>query len=144
HSRDLQCRSIRRLLGNHCLRLDPGGAKSRSLAFLRRNACAAHAWRFQPVKLSFSDVNLNLRQFDGPLTRELVLEPSEFGLAHFPVHQKADSIMRTVCGYCSTGCALNVHLRDGHAVNLTADPEYSVNLGMACPKGWEALTPLGA
>ena len=27
---------------------------------------------------------------------------------------------------------------------LTADPSYPVNLGMACPKGWEALTPLGA
>jgi anaerobic selenocysteine-containing dehydrogenase len=49
-----------------------------------------------------------------------------------------------VCGFCSTGCGLNIHLRDGTAVNLSADPEYPVNLGMACPKGWEALTPLAA
>jgi assimilatory nitrate reductase catalytic subunit len=29
-------------------------------------------------------------------------------------------------------------------VNLSADADYPVNLGMACPKGWEALTPLNA
>ena len=47
-----------------------------------------------------------------------------------------------VCGFCSTGCSLDVHLRDGEAVNLTPTTDYPVNLGMACPKGWEALTPL--
>ena len=30
----------------------------------------------------------------------------------------------------------------GEAINLTPGPAYPVNLGMACPKGWEALTPL--
>jgi anaerobic selenocysteine-containing dehydrogenase len=39
---------------------------------------------------------------------------------------------------------LNVHMRDGQAVNLSADTSYPVNLGMACPNGWEALTPLSA
>jgi len=47
-----------------------------------------------------------------------------------------------VCGYCSTGCGLRVHMRNGEAVNLSADTRYPVNLGMACPKGWEALAPL--
>jgi anaerobic selenocysteine-containing dehydrogenase len=96
------------------------------------------------VKLSFSDINLNLRQADGPLTRDLVLEPGKFGLGRVPANRVPDKVIRTVCGFCSTGCALNVHLRDGEAINLTADSEYSVNLGMACPKGWEALTPLSA
>jgi assimilatory nitrate reductase catalytic subunit len=49
-----------------------------------------------------------------------------------------------VCGYCSTGCGLKAHLRQGEAINLSAAPEYPVNFGMACPKGWEALTPLRA
>jgi assimilatory nitrate reductase catalytic subunit len=49
-----------------------------------------------------------------------------------------------VCGFCATGCGLTVHLRDGEAVNLGPDPLYPVNLGMACPKGWEALAPLAA
>src|SRR5262249_49693941 len=39
---------------------------------------------------------------------------------------------------------LNIHLRDGEAVNLTPATDYPVNLGMACPKGWEALTVLDA
>src|SRR5262249_21215330 len=30
------------------------------------------------------------------------------------------------------------------AVNLSPSPGYPVNVGMACPKGWEALTPLSA
>jgi assimilatory nitrate reductase catalytic subunit len=39
---------------------------------------------------------------------------------------------------------LNVHLRQGEAINLSAAPDYPVNFGMACPKGWEAQTPLRA
>jgi assimilatory nitrate reductase catalytic subunit len=35
-------------------------------------------------------------------------------------------------------------MKDGQAINLSPDSEYPVNLGMACPKGWEALTPLDA
>jgi len=57
---------------------------------------------------------------------------------------KPDATTAMVCGFCSTGCSLDVHLRDGVAVNLTPTSEYPVNLGMACPKGWEALTPLRA
>ena len=49
-----------------------------------------------------------------------------------------------VCGFCSTGCGLNIHLRDGEAINLTPAADYPVNLGMACPKGWEALAVLKA
>jgi assimilatory nitrate reductase catalytic subunit len=49
-----------------------------------------------------------------------------------------------VCGFCSTGCSLDVHLRDKKAINLSPNATYPVNLGLACPKGWEALTPLRA
>ena len=45
-----------------------------------------------------------------------------------------------VCGYCSTGCSLNIHLKDHQAVGLTPSSDSPVNIGMACPKGWEALT----
>jgi assimilatory nitrate reductase catalytic subunit len=74
----------------------------------------------------------------------LLLEPGRFGLGKVPVRLKPDAIARSVCGYCSTGCALEVHIKDGVAVNLTPSLDYPVNLGMACPKGWEALTPLTA
>ncbi len=85
-----------------------------------------------------------LRQWHGPLTQELVLRPGEFGLGKIPASLRPDQITTMVCGFCSTGCGLNVHLRDGKAINLSASAEYPVNLGMACPKGWEALTPLAA
>ncbi|HEV2759669.1 MAG TPA: nitrate reductase [Acidimicrobiales bacterium] len=49
-----------------------------------------------------------------------------------------------VCGFCSVGCSLDVNVKDGVAVSLQPTKEYPVNLGMACPKGWEALTPLRA
>jgi assimilatory nitrate reductase catalytic subunit len=35
-------------------------------------------------------------------------------------------------------------MKNGQAVNLSPDPTYPVNRGMACPKGWEALAPLEA
>jgi anaerobic selenocysteine-containing dehydrogenase len=85
-----------------------------------------------------------LRRFDGPLTRELVRSPGQFGLGQVPDRLTPNGTTTSVCGYCSTGCGLKVHLRDGEAVNLSADPRYPVNLGMACPKGWEALAPLNA
>src|SRR3954465_12007551 len=81
---------------------------------------------------------------DGPLTRELVRTPGSFGLGQVPARLAPESTTRMVCGFCSTGCSLDVHLRDGVAVNLSPTTDYPVNLGMACPKGWEALAPLQA
>lgn len=78
----------------------------------------------------------------GPLTRELLLAPGKFGLGQVPVRLQPDATTTVVCGFCSTGCGLRVHMRDGEAVNLSPDSDYPVNLGMACPKGWEALAPL--
>ena len=85
-----------------------------------------------------------VRARDGRLTRELLRAPGRFGLGQVPVGKKPDATTSMVCGYCSTGCSLNIHMREGEAINLTPATEYPVNLGMACPKGWEALTVLGA
>ena len=85
-----------------------------------------------------------IRAWDGPLTKDLVQAPGEFGLGKVPERLKPDDTTTMVCGFCSTGCGLNIHLKDGQAINLSADTFYPVNLGMACPKGWEALTPLQA
>ncbi len=85
-----------------------------------------------------------MRQRGGRLTHEMVLTPGRFGLGQTPKRLQPDSTTSMICGYCSTGCSLKIHLKDGKAVNLTPDPDYPVNLGMACPKGWEALTPLKA
>src|SRR3954469_22467014 len=81
----------------------------------------------------------------GPMTADMVLHPSDFGLGRVPARLKPAATTSSVCGFCSTGCSLKIHLNErGEALNLSANPDYPVNLGMACPKGWEALTPLRA
>lgn len=86
-----------------------------------------------------------LRARTGPMTSELVLHPGDFGLGRVPARLAPFATAKSVCGFCSTGCGLKIHLNArGEAINLTADPDHPVNLGMACPKGWEALTPLAA
>jgi len=85
-----------------------------------------------------------LRQWDGKLTQDLVLHPGDFGLGKVPARLEPDDTTDMVCGFCSTGCGLKIHLKDGEAINLSPATDYPVNLGMACPKGWEALTPLRA
>jgi assimilatory nitrate reductase catalytic subunit len=81
---------------------------------------------------------------DGKLTQQLSLAPGEFGLGRLPEGRLPNATTSMVCGYCSTGCGLNIHLRDGQAIGLSPAVDYPVNLGMACPKGWEALNVLGA
>lgn len=85
-----------------------------------------------------------VRARKGVLTEELIRQPGKFGLGQVPAKLEPDATTSMVCGFCSTGCGLNIHLKNGSAVNLSPDPEYPVNLGMACPKGWEALAPLSA
>lgn len=76
------------------------------------------------------------------MTSELARVQGLPGLGQIPSRLAPDGLLRTVCGYCSTGCGLLVHLKDGEAVNLSPDPDHPVNMGMACPKGWEALAPV--
>ncbi len=83
---------------------------------------------------------LHARQ--GTFTSELLRNPGKFGLGQVPVALKPDATTTSVCGYCSTGCRLKIHLKDREAINLTPSVDYPVNLGMACPKGWEALAVL--
>ncbi|HUF33756.1 MAG TPA: nitrate reductase [Acidimicrobiales bacterium] len=83
-----------------------------------------------------------LHQDDGPLTADLSRRPGGFGIGQVPARRAPDATTSMICGFCSTGCSLDVHLRDGQAVGLTPSTHHPVNLGMACPKGWEALTPL--
>jgi assimilatory nitrate reductase catalytic subunit len=83
-----------------------------------------------------------LRQQDGPLTSDLLLNPGGFGLGQVPAKQTPDATTAMTCGFCSTGCSLTVHLKVGEAISLSPTVDYPVNLGMACPKGWEALSVL--
>lgn len=79
-----------------------------------------------------------------PLSELLARAPGGFGLGQVPAARVPTETRRLICGYCSTGCSLDVHLRDGVAVGLTPTDDHPVNQGSACPKGWEALAPLAA
>ena len=85
---------------------------------------------------------IRTRSRNTTLTSELVREPGGFGLGQIVSSRKPDAITSMICGFCSTGCSVDVHIKDGTAVSLTPTTAYPVNLGMACPKGWEALSPL--
>jgi anaerobic selenocysteine-containing dehydrogenase len=85
-----------------------------------------------------------LLQRTGPLTEALSLTPAAVGAGLLPKQIQGDRLTTSVCGFCSTGCNLNIHLRDQQAIGLSPAPDYPVNLGMACPKGWEALAVLDA
>ena len=83
-----------------------------------------------------------LRDRSGPLTSDLARVPGGFGLGQVPKRLAPDATTSMVCGFCSTGCSLDIHLRNGEAINASPTVDYSVNAGAACPKGWEALAPL--
>jgi assimilatory nitrate reductase catalytic subunit len=85
-----------------------------------------------------------LYQREGPLTDELRRADGGFDLGQIPADRTPDALTKSICGYCSTGCSLTIHLKDGKPVGLSPTADYPVNLGMACPKGWEALSVLRA
>lgn len=88
--------------------------------------------------------NSFLREWNGRQTEDLVLNPGGFGLGKVPKRLKPTDTVDSVCGFCATGCSLKIHMREGEGINVSADPAYPVNLGMACPKGWEAMRVLDA
>ena len=60
-----------------------------------------------------------MRDRHGPLTRELVRSPGGFGLGQVPTRLKPDATTTMVCGFCSTGCGLDVHLKDAMSSNCS-------------------------
>ena len=88
------------------------------------------------MKNIFSNV---IRQWYGPLTDTLSRSFGQFGLGQVPADKVPEGTTSLVCGFCSTGCNLEAHLKEGVAVNITPTVSSPVNIGMACPKGWESL-----
>ena len=51
---------------------------------------------------------------------------------------------RSTCGYCSTGCNLIATTDENKKITVKPNPDYPVNRGSACPKGFLFLEPLKA
>jgi formate dehydrogenase major subunit len=41
----------------------------------------------------------------------------------------------TICCYCSVGCGILVHTRDGKVINAEGDPDHPISEGSLCSKG---------
>jgi formate dehydrogenase major subunit len=41
----------------------------------------------------------------------------------------------TACNFCSCGCGMVAHVKDGKLVNLEGDPDHVINEGALCSKG---------
>ncbi len=91
-------------------------------------------------------ISMGLRGWLRPrrLAEELARVDGGYGLGQVPARLRPEAVATLVCGYCSTGCALDAHMRGGRAVNLSPTRAYPVNMGKACPKGWQALAVLDA
>lgn len=46
-----------------------------------------------------------------------------------------DTVRRTTCCNCPTGCGLKVFLKEGRIVDIFGDEEHPINKGSVCPKG---------
>jgi len=42
---------------------------------------------------------------------------------------------QTICPFCSVGCGIIVHTKDGKVVNTEGDPDHPINEGTLCSKG---------
>ena len=53
-------------------------------------------------------------------------------------------VIRTICSYCSVGCAIDVRIEPGKPVQVLPATDYPVNLGRTCSKGYHLLKPMSA
>ncbi|MSW64885.1 MAG: dehydrogenase, partial [Actinobacteria bacterium] len=47
----------------------------------------------------------------------------------------ADSVVQTVCPYCSVGCGQRAYVQDGRITQVEGDPDSPISRGRLCPKG---------
>ena len=54
----------------------------------------------------------------------------------------SESLVKTVCGMCPSGCGLEVRVVDGRAVKVEGDPLHPLNQGVCCLRGQTSLEAL--
>lgn len=48
-------------------------------------------------------------------------------------------VVKTICPYCSVGCGIEMHVKDGQVVHVKGDPDHPINEGALCSKGASVL-----
>lgn len=64
-----------------------------------------------------------------------LVQAKELQAAAASVKLKGAREITTACNFCSCGCGMICHVRDGKLVNLEGDPDHVVNQGALCSKG---------
>ena len=74
-----------------------------------------------------------------------MLQPGDFGLGQVPARLKPDATTTIGLRLLLDRLRAERSSQGRRRRSISAPTrDYPVNLGMACPKGWEALTPLAA
>lgn len=70
------------------------------------------------------------------------LMAADLGFDTVPVQARADELKikfakatPSICPYCSVGCGILVHTRDGKVINTEGDSDHPINHGSLCSKG---------
>ncbi|ABC81859.1 molybdopterin oxidoreductase Fe4S4 region [Anaeromyxobacter dehalogenans 2CP-C] len=66
---------------------------------------------------------------------DLGFGPGEARAATGALKLKGTKEFTTACNFCSCGCGMVAHVRDGQLVNLEGDPDHAINFGALCTKG---------
>ena len=88
-------------------------------------------------------MNMNRRQwFKAAAGMGAGLALSELGVNVQQVHAatkgmklSGTSEFTSACNFCSCGCGMICHVKDGKLINLEGDPDHIVNQGSLCSKG---------
>ena len=63
------------------------------------------------------------------------LSPEDATAKEEELRLKGATQTTTICPYCSVGCGITVHTKDGKVIYTEGDPEHPTNEGTLCPKG---------
>lgn len=63
------------------------------------------------------------------------LSPQEVSARERELRIKDAKATTTICPFCSVGCGIIVHTKEGMVVNTEGDPEHPINEGTLCSKG---------
>ncbi|MBI1810793.1 MAG: twin-arginine translocation signal domain-containing protein [Nitrospirae bacterium] len=65
----------------------------------------------------------------------LGLTPEETAAKELELRTKGAKETKTICPYCSVGCGMVVHTKDGKVINTEGDVEHPISEGTLCSKG---------
>jgi formate dehydrogenase major subunit len=64
-----------------------------------------------------------------------ISSPAEASPPEKDLRIKGAKETNTICPYCSVGCGIIVHTKEGKVINTEGDPEHPINEGTLCSKG---------